>query len=621
MRKTSFILKICFGLLIAAFVLVSCAAEVEEKETGAIVSFGFDSKSKGLSATYGTLDPSEYYWFYKTSVTNAGGSAVVASEQTAWAKDGSGAPAKGIDGYLSFVKGDWELNLWAYLDAGKTQLAYWGYTKFNVAPNGEITGNVSGSTIEQDDSVATAGFKGWRVYVPMQYIDLDDHDGNSISQNGLIKYNFDGIVMSENPDEAAFDGQYAWFKYTTITNLKTDSVVWDNAGSVDNTSESGFTSYSGIPAPYTVETLYDSLGVYYRIADTVDIHANKTVEVTGKFDNRIRKTFRIYFHDGRVIDPSGTAEFTSSSVYFSGDVDSVNERMGENYFTGFDKSTSGSNILITPYKDYTFEDVIYLPYPASESDNSYRDGYSFWGWYLTDTDWNDSSKEYNVGFTTRTQHPSFVRSLEATVTSLTSQSIFVKNDTSDSDFVTAYGLTLSQFDNVRTATYAGPWDSTATDFYQIHLFARWVLNGGNLAIRTTTSDLINLVDSQNNRKKKIDGYAQISVVPGTKIIQTNVTLTDFNFYEDENGNIIEEKDWGSAPSGTYTYWFLDGFYIDKDSSVTDPEDGRTLVLTNTGILAPYSSDVSRFIDESGNWIKQSLTVDLYAHWTSTEKTK
>lgn len=604
MKKTSILVKLALGLLVALLVFVSCSDEATVKaNTEVTIGATFDAGSKGLSADYGTLNPAVYYWFYKTSVTDAQGNPEVVTAQRSWTADGSA----GLTGGQKFSIGKWELELWAYTgNTTATGLAYYGKAKFEVGIDG-VTGNV---TTTSDFSNAD-GSAGYKVYVPMQYVDQEnfDNDVEFTDYQGSLEYDYLGVTLSNDATEAAYDAKYGFKHYTTITKLGDTTTVWaanDDTNVVGDTTGSSYTLMTADAGTYSITTLYDSLGVFYKVTDTVDIHSNKTVRVTGNFENRERKTFRVYFHDGKILNSADNVSVSSTNA-FSGDVSKINSiynaEFGSDFFDGVE--TTGTDEV--PYKDYLFEDVVVLPYVNSTTDTSFKSGFGFWGWYTTDSTWHIT----DVCNTSETSGSKIRTNGTVINTTATSQTIFVDQVSgADADFEAAYGLTVAQTsaDDANSA-YAGAWTSSAYK-YEIHLYARWVELVKTVGAFTTPSDNITLYDTEFGKIGQ-DGYVQLSIVEGVDRVQGWTNYDALKFYVGKNdGKAYATTDTNQE----YTEYFIDGWYTNGDGTA----DGKILVITNDGTLARYSDSVETYIDKNGNWKGQGHEVKFFAHWSTRD---
>jgi hypothetical protein len=643
MKKTSLIAKLALGLLVAIFVLASCADEVNVKKNTSYAIGGTTdgTGSKGLFADYGKLNENDYVWFYKTSVSNFEGTPAVKEHQTKWTTYSNYSNRDlivGLKGGQTFSLGDWTLELWAYTSntaivddsrlSTATGLAYYGKAYFSV-----LVDDVKGNVITTTDFVNADGSDGYKVYVPMQYVDTHDFDTtdtNFHGNNGVINYAFNNVITfgvehgakydtPEGDYIANQDSLYDWFKYTTITSLergdewgKKDNLSHETID-IDNTS---YTNFSAKPGTYSIETLYDGLGVYYKVVDTVDIHSNKAVKVTGNFENRVNKTFRVYFHDGKIFNADGTVN-TPSQTTFTGLIDAINAKYnaeeGTDFFDG-SEDYNGSGIMV-PYKDYTFEDDLILPAQKSTTNSDFKKGYGFWGWYLTDSNWDVLDTEVSRTNWNTATFTSFVRTSGTTQTIFVTQSNENLTSTADHDFETAYGLTMLQnsaYD--QNTSYSGLWLS-ADYKYEIHLYARWVELTKQVGAHTTNSDNITLYDAKFNAIGQ-DGYVHLTIVEGLDTVQGWTSFSDLKFYEKVSDGKIYSTTTSFDAGTAYKEYSIDGWYGDGEN------DTDVMVITNEGILARKSAGVSRFIDDNGNWVSQNgQEVKFYAHWQSRDKIK
>lgn len=606
MRKTSLFVKFAFGLLIALFVFVSCSDTGINKNNEVTLGVALNDSSKGLSASYGAFDPADYYWYYKTTVTGYTGTPSTVEFQTLWTENGS----TGLAGGQRFGIGTWTLELWAYKDDGTgtasnaAGLSYYGKAQFKVSID-EVTGNVTEDpTLLNDD-----GTPGYRVYVPMQYVDGENNDDdiNFSGEPGKISYSFEDVATFEG-DAADYDGNYDFTKYTTITSINDPSTpLWvSEDGDTEEIDTKNYTSFSALPGTYSISTVYDSLGVFYKVTDTVDVHSNKTVTVTGSFENRERKSFTVYFHDGKVLNEKDEEAYPSSDT-FSGNISAINatykEKEGVEFFDGVTEEG-------IPYKNYTFEDILVLPYVKTTTDTSFRENFGFWGWYTSDADWHISDKcntSESNGFKIRTS---------GTVVNdaATTQTIFVDQVAdADADFETAYGLTIAQVseDDMNTA-YAGPWDS-ADYVYEIHLYARWIDLKKTVGVSTSPSDMITLWDTRFGKLGQ-DGYVHLSIVDGVDKVQGWTGFDHLTFYVGKkDGKVYATTNSDQA----YTEYFIDGWYTNEAGSA----NGKILVITNDGTLARYSEEnagVQKFVKADGTWKYQGAEVMFYAHWSTKD---
>ncbi len=614
MRKTSLIARLALGLLVLVFALASCADDgatvAKSANTAVVIGAGTtpNSNTKGLVADYGRLTETDYFWFYKTTVTNYEGTPAYKGEQTAWPTDPE--HSKGLNGGIVYSLGDWTLELWAYTSASDDfasgeGLAYYGKANFTVSVD-----RVSGNVVTTTDFYNADGTEGYKVYVPMQYVDLENNDDNIpfTGENGTIDYAFDAVVMSlkdDNPKHEYYvgqDGVYDWFKYSTITDLKTGDSVWDYESDyfqdVDN--ETSYTSYSGAPSSYQIETLYDSLGVFYKLVDTVDIHSNKTVKVTGSFETRSNKTFVVYLHDGKIFNADGTVN-TDSSIGFTGKLDALNAHSSgttwelADYTTDTDGSASETVTVSIPSAVYTFEDEMFLPYLETTTDTTFKDGYGFWGWFLTDTDWHVTDTNYAdvEGNDLESRVRNDVSVYDIWDGHNTTQSIYVATAAED-DFEAAYGLCITQTDvRDKNTSYSGLWESSEY-VYEIHLYARWVELTKTVGAYTTNLDYIDLYDAENgmfNAKTGYgDGYVHYTIVEGEDHIQGFTSFADFTYYtidSDPNQKKYRSTTDAAFTAGTaYTEHYIIGFCVG---------DTSTLLLTNEGILVRESTGVEDYI--------------------------
>ena len=133
MRKSLFIiLMVC----LAVVGLVSCKNEVEPAQEELIyVSFEKGS-SRALTATLEDFDVDDFYWSYEAKKND--GSGLKSGETATWNETGAGSvpvqSGKGLNDSSTtqpvkvpgFSKGYWNFRLFAYTDADRTKLAYWG---------------------------------------------------------------------------------------------------------------------------------------------------------------------------------------------------------------------------------------------------------------------------------------------------------------------------------------------------------------------------------------------------------------------------------------------------------------------------------------------------------------
>jgi hypothetical protein len=634
MRKTGNLVKLALGLLVVLFALASCADEVKSANNST-VSIGISTDpadSKGLVADYGKLTETDYYWFYKTSVTNAQGTPYVVESQTIWPS--KAADGKGLSGSLTYGVGDWTLELWAYKTSDSNAgvgLAYYGKAKINVTVD-----KVYGNVIEATDIKSANGDNGYRVYVPMQYVDRENNDDNVpfTGEEGTILYAYTSVTTFDKDSSDALiaykgnqDAIYTWSRYTTISDIGSGTPVVKsqegshNLGQIDGVD---YVSVTDLPSSYSIETLYDSLGVFYKVIDTVDIHSNKTVKITGNFENRTAKKFKVYFHDGKILNSNGSVN-TSSTIAFTGDLTEITKAANKGDFKDFDGTEEFLDETGTPtnvpYMIYTFEDDIILPWRASTTNSDFKKGYGFWGWYVTDTNWLITDTDW----TTDTQNCGLFSNLDFVRTSGTTQTIFVSQtsdglENADANFENAYGLLISSVSAAdKNDPYTGVWNS-ADYVYEIHLFARWVELTKEIGAYTTNSDSLTLYDTKFGIFGGVDGYVHLTIVEGVDRVQGFTTYSELKFYSTD-GNLAYTTASSFTDGSTYTEYSLDGFYL-----YGNPTDGKAdtdyLLLTNEGVLSRNSNNVAKYIDEDGLWKSQNGTeLYLVAHWRAVEKVK
>ena len=115
--------------------LVSCKNEVEPAQEE-LVSVSFEKgSSRALTATLEDFDVDDFYWSYQAKKNDGSG---LKSGETTWDDTGAGSvivqTGKGLNyggttdpvKIPGFSKGYWDFRLFAYTDAERTKLAYWG---------------------------------------------------------------------------------------------------------------------------------------------------------------------------------------------------------------------------------------------------------------------------------------------------------------------------------------------------------------------------------------------------------------------------------------------------------------------------------------------------------------
>ena len=131
MKKSLFIiLMVCLAIV----GLVSCKNEIEPAQEE-LISVSFENgTSRALTATLEEFDMDEFYWSYEAQKNDGSG---LRSGETAWDTTGEGSVAvqsgKGLDDandnpvkVPGFSKGYWNFRLFAYADADRQNLVYWG---------------------------------------------------------------------------------------------------------------------------------------------------------------------------------------------------------------------------------------------------------------------------------------------------------------------------------------------------------------------------------------------------------------------------------------------------------------------------------------------------------------
>ena len=137
------ILLISLTVLIATLFMVSCNMEAKIEDGLAILSFqASDTKSKSLTKTNPTLNPDDFYWYYKAEKMDQTG---LKTGQTDHSAVQTTAGTKGLAASVGpFSYGSWSFTLYAYA-------TYADGTPSNLAYSGSATVTVdksSGNTLE-----------------------------------------------------------------------------------------------------------------------------------------------------------------------------------------------------------------------------------------------------------------------------------------------------------------------------------------------------------------------------------------------------------------------------------------------------------------------------------------
>ena len=152
MRKHLFIiLMVCLAIV----GLVSCKNEIEPAQEELIYVSFENGTSRALTATLESFDVDGYYWSYEAQKNDGSG---LKSGTTVWNETGADSvpvqSGKGLDDTNNdpvkvpgFSKGYWNFRLFAYADAERTELAYWGEADAVLIDSGHHLASVTVSPV------------------------------------------------------------------------------------------------------------------------------------------------------------------------------------------------------------------------------------------------------------------------------------------------------------------------------------------------------------------------------------------------------------------------------------------------------------------------------------------
>lgn len=163
MRKSLFIiLMVCLALV----GLVSCKNEIEPAQEELIYVSFENRSSRALVATLENFDVDDFYWSYEAKKND--GSGLKSGETATWNETGAGSvivqTGKGLDDsnddpvkVPGFSKGYWNFRLFAYTDAERTKLAYWGEADSVLIDNNHHMASVTVSPVSGADGYLRIG--------------------------------------------------------------------------------------------------------------------------------------------------------------------------------------------------------------------------------------------------------------------------------------------------------------------------------------------------------------------------------------------------------------------------------------------------------------------------------
>ncbi len=165
MKKSLFIiLMVC----LAVVGLVSCKNEIEPAQEE-LVSVSFENgSSRALTATLEDFDVDDFYWSYEAKKADSSG---LKSGETTWDETGAGSVSvqsgKGLSKTENnvttpvkvpgFSKGYWNFRLFAYTDANREKLAYWGEADYVLIDNIHHLASVTVNPVSTGDGFLRIG--------------------------------------------------------------------------------------------------------------------------------------------------------------------------------------------------------------------------------------------------------------------------------------------------------------------------------------------------------------------------------------------------------------------------------------------------------------------------------
>jgi len=188
MKKSSFIiLMVCLALV----GLVSCKNEIEPAQEELIYVSFERGTSRALTATLEEFDVDDYYWSYAAKKNDGSG---LKSGQTAWetgesiigegsvaVQSGKGLNYDGTDDPVKvpgFSKGYWNFRLFAYTDADRTKLVYWGETDAVLIDSDNHLASVIANPVTTGDGYLKVGnitlLPASTASIPTEYVVYTD---------------------------------------------------------------------------------------------------------------------------------------------------------------------------------------------------------------------------------------------------------------------------------------------------------------------------------------------------------------------------------------------------------------------------------------------------------------
>ena len=306
MKKSLFIiLMVCLALV----GLVSCKNEIEPAQEE-LVSVSFENgTSRALSATLEDFDVKDYYWSYEAKKNDGSG---LKSGETGWDVTGEESVHVQEDKGLStivgelitptkvpgFSKGYWNFRLFAYKDASRQQLAYWGEADAVLITENYHTASVTVSPIS-----GGAGYLkvGTITFNPASSI--SDPTGLVVFNDVVSKYNESSKKWEPlSPQEYSYDSdtktytldakQYMFtrtYSYEGI-NVASGSVlvtVYSNLTTTVSGSLSEMTSY----AQFDAKQNPDAVNVVASASDlTYDTESTATHTLVVESSTKVQAT-------------------------------------------------------------------------------------------------------------------------------------------------------------------------------------------------------------------------------------------------------------------------------------------------------------------------------------------
>ena len=293
MKKSLFIiLMVCLALV----GLVSCKNEIESAQEELIYVSFEKGTSRALTATLEDFDVDDYYWSYEAKKNDGSG---LKSGQTDWDEDGTGSVAvqtgKGLnyDGTVNpvkvpgFSKGYWNFRLFAYTDADRTKLAYWGEVDSVLIDSSHHLASVTVSPVSGE-----AGYLkiGTITFVPASGISVPT-DLVIYTDEVFKLVNNEWVKVSTEPVEGVYTlpaGQYKFtrtysFDGIPVANGSVIVTIYSNLTTTVSGSLSELTTYAefeGKQNPDIVRETWGSDIVTESTAPTATVDFTRNLDTT-----------------------------------------------------------------------------------------------------------------------------------------------------------------------------------------------------------------------------------------------------------------------------------------------------------------------------------------------------